>query len=84
MLYCFFVIVNDRRRILHWEVTRYPTSSWVTQQLRETFPYDSSPWSPNTPFLAETLPKIDAEFKKSDHSCTWIALWRGTRYGFLE
>jgi transposase InsO family protein len=24
-------------------VTRHPTSAWVSQQLRETFPYDSSP-----------------------------------------
>src|SRR5271155_4627078 len=43
MLYCFFVISHDRRRILHWEVTRYPNSAWVMQQLREAFPYDSSP-----------------------------------------
>jgi putative transposase len=43
VLYCFFVISHDRRRILHWEVTRHPNSAWVTQQLREAFPYDSSP-----------------------------------------
>jgi transposase InsO family protein len=43
VLYCFFVIAHDRRRILHWEVTRHPRSAWVTQQLREAFPYDSSP-----------------------------------------
>jgi transposase InsO family protein len=24
-------------------VTRYPTSAWIVQQLREAFPYDSSP-----------------------------------------
>ena len=40
MLYCFFVISHDRRRILHCNVTRYPTSAWVSQQLREAFPYD--------------------------------------------
>jgi len=40
MLYCFFVISHDRRRILHWNVTRHPTSAWVAQQLREAFPYD--------------------------------------------
>ena len=43
VLYCFFVIAHDRRRILHWEVTRHPYSAWVTQQLREAFPFDSSP-----------------------------------------
>jgi len=33
LLYCFFVISHDRRRILHFNVTRHPTSSWVIQQL---------------------------------------------------
>ena len=40
VLYCFFVITHDRRRILHCNVTRHPTSAWVCQQLREAFPYD--------------------------------------------
>ena len=43
VLYCFFVIAHDRRRILHFNVTRHPTSAWVSQQLREAFPYDSAP-----------------------------------------
>jgi len=38
LLYCFFVIEHDRRRILHFNVTRHPTSDWVVQQLREAFP----------------------------------------------
>ncbi len=42
VLYCFFVIGHDRRRVLHCNVTRYPTSAWVVQQLREAFPYDSA------------------------------------------
>jgi hypothetical protein len=42
VLYCFFVVAHDRRRILHFNVTRTPTSSWVVQQLREAFPYDST------------------------------------------
>ena len=40
VLYCFFVIAHDRRRILHINVTRHPTGLWITQQLREAFPYD--------------------------------------------
>ena len=43
VLYCFFVIAHDRRRILHFNVTRLPSSVWVIQQLREAFPYDSAP-----------------------------------------
>ena len=43
VLYCFFIIGHDRRRILHFNVTRHPTSIWIVQQLREAFPYDSAP-----------------------------------------
>ena len=43
VLYCFFIIAHDRRRILYCNVTKHPTSAWVIQQLREAFPYDSAP-----------------------------------------
>jgi transposase InsO family protein len=43
ILYCFFVTAHDRRRILHFNVTEHPTSSWVIQQLREALPFDSAP-----------------------------------------
>lgn len=43
LLYCFFVVSHDRRRILHFNVTKHPTSLWVVQQLREAFPFDSAP-----------------------------------------
>jgi len=43
VLYCFFVIAHDRRRILQCQVTSHPTSAWGIQQLREAFPYDSAP-----------------------------------------
>jgi integrase len=32
--YCSFVIGHDRRRILHFNVTRNPNALWVVQQLR--------------------------------------------------
>jgi hypothetical protein len=35
--YCLFVIENGRRRILHFNITRHPTSDWVLQQMREAF-----------------------------------------------
>src|SRR6202167_3682569 len=43
VLYCFFVIGHDRRKILHFNVTKHPTSMWVVQQLRQAFPFDSVP-----------------------------------------
>ena len=39
VLYNFFIIGHDRRRILHFNVTRHPTSAWIAQQLGEAFPY---------------------------------------------
>jgi putative transposase len=42
ILYCFFVISHDRRRILHLNVTKHPTSLWIAQQLREAFPFESA------------------------------------------
>src|SRR5882762_6275363 len=41
--YYFFVISHDRRRILHVNLTKHPTSGWIIQQLREAFPFGSAP-----------------------------------------
>jgi hypothetical protein len=38
LLYCFFVIAHERRKILHCNVTRHPTAECVVQQLREALP----------------------------------------------
>ena len=42
LLYVWFVIEHDRRRILHVNVAAYPTSAWTIQQLREAFPGETS------------------------------------------
>ena len=39
VLYCFFVIAHDRRKILRCTVTRHPRALWIVQQLREAWPY---------------------------------------------
>jgi len=43
LLYAWFVIGHARREIFHFGVTEHPTSSWVTQQLRESFYNDTAP-----------------------------------------
>src|SRR4030088_2053370 len=43
VLYCFFLISYDRRRILRFNVTKHPASLWIVQQLREAFPFESAP-----------------------------------------
>jgi len=35
VLYCFFVISHDRRKILRCHVTRNPSAMWIVQQMRE-------------------------------------------------
>src|SRR6202158_51273 len=39
VLYCFFIIGHDRRKILHFNVTRNPNALWGVQQMREAWPY---------------------------------------------
>jgi transposase InsO family protein len=43
VLYVWVVLRHERRRIVHFNVTAHPTSAWVSQQLREAFPFDQAP-----------------------------------------
>jgi hypothetical protein len=43
LLWVFVVLHHDRRRILHFGVTDHPDASWITQQLREVFPFGTVP-----------------------------------------
>jgi transposase InsO family protein len=78
VLYCFFVIAHDRRRILHLNVTKHPTSAWVIQQLREAFPYDSAPkhliFDRGGSFnqeVIETIKRFGIEPKRSSFQSPW-------------
>jgi hypothetical protein len=56
VLYCFFVIGHDRRCMLHFNVTRHPSSTWIVQQLREAFPDQFLP--PGCPANPDNLTAI--------------------------
>ena len=43
VLFVFIVLAHDRRRIVHVNVTTHPTAAWTAQQLREAWPWDTSP-----------------------------------------
>jgi len=42
-LYVFVVLSLDRRRIVHLNVTRHPTTEWTALQLHQAFPFDEAP-----------------------------------------
>jgi putative transposase len=42
ILFVFVVLAHDRRRILHLNVTRHPSSAWARPQLRENFSEDAT------------------------------------------
>ncbi len=43
VLHVLILIDHKRRKIIHFNVTTNPTAAWVTQQIKEAFPWDSAP-----------------------------------------
>jgi transposase InsO family protein len=43
VLFVFLVLSNERRRIVHFNVTESPTAAWTGQQIVEAFPWDTAP-----------------------------------------
>ena len=42
-LFCFIVLLHDRRKVVHFNVTQHPTAEWTAQQIIEAFPEDTAP-----------------------------------------
>jgi putative transposase len=42
-LYCFIILLHERRQVVHFNVTEHPTAAWTAQQMIEAFPEDSAP-----------------------------------------
>lgn len=43
ILHVLVVLNQDRRRVVHFNVTGHPTAAWTAQQLVEAFPVDTAP-----------------------------------------
>jgi transposase InsO family protein len=43
ILYVFFFLSVERRRIIHFAVTEHPSAAWAAQQVVEAFPWDTTP-----------------------------------------
>jgi transposase InsO family protein len=42
-LYCFIILLHDRRKIVHFSFTAHPTAEWTARWLIEAFPEDTAP-----------------------------------------
>jgi putative transposase len=38
-----FMVLDDRRRVIHFNITEHPTAVWAAQQVIEAFPEDRAP-----------------------------------------
>jgi putative transposase len=43
VLHVFLVLLHDRRRVVHFNVTAHPTARWAAQQIAEAFPFAQAP-----------------------------------------
>ena len=43
ILFAFVVLRQDRRHVVHFNVTAHPTAEWTAQQMVEAFPDDTAP-----------------------------------------
>ncbi len=43
LLYVFVILSHNRRKIIHFNITKHPTDAWAAQQLIEAFAWKSSP-----------------------------------------
>src|SRR6266436_258984 len=43
VLFVFIVLLHERRRVIHFNITEHPTAAWTAQQMIEAFPEDQTP-----------------------------------------
>ena len=43
VLFVLVILVHERRRIVHFNITAHPTAAWTTQQVVEAFPWEEVP-----------------------------------------
>jgi hypothetical protein len=43
VLFVCIMLAHEHRRIMHCNITEHPTAQWTTQQIVETFPWETAP-----------------------------------------
>lgn len=77
-LFILSILSHDHRKLLHCRCTYNPTAQWVSQQLREAFPFDEGPGklmmdhdSIFLPVIKSTLPGMGIGVVRTDIKCPW-------------
>lgn len=77
-LFILSVLSHDRRELVLCRCTYHPTAAWVAQQMREAFPFDTSPGlmlMDNDriflPIIKRTLPAMGIGVVKTGIKCPW-------------
>jgi putative transposase len=43
LLFVALIVIHDRRKLVHFNVTRNPTAAWLSGQVTEAFPWNTAP-----------------------------------------
>jgi putative transposase len=43
VLFVLVILAHERRRVVHFNITEYPTARWTAQQVVDAFPWDEAP-----------------------------------------
>jgi putative transposase len=43
ILFVLVILVHERRRVIHFNITEHPTAQWTAQQVVDAFPWDEAP-----------------------------------------
>jgi transposase InsO family protein len=43
VLFVLVILVHERRRVIHFNITEHPSAAWTAQQVIEAFPWDEAP-----------------------------------------
>jgi len=43
ILFVMIILVHNRRRVVHFNITEHPSQEWAAQQIVEAFPFDDPP-----------------------------------------
>ncbi len=77
-MYILNIIHHGSRRLIWAAATYNPSSQWISQQIREAFPYDSAPDimlmdrdQLFLPLVHYTLPHMGIQVKRIDYKCPW-------------